>query len=254
MLERLGSLLPDGLLSRLQRKLREADLPFLAEEYAGAVLALSVLFFLLLLPLSPVLALLVSLLLFSLLLYLPSYLSFVRARRAERELPFFLKSLSTLLKSGVDPLSSLEIASRGYPVLGSAIQKILSLRRSGVPLRRAFEEVAESFASERLKRSLLMVEQVISGGHGVEALDRYADSLLSSKRVEIKEFSNRLALYTLAFIALTALAPSILLMYTLLLPLVFKTAASPVLLLFVLFFLVPVLTLFLLGYVSSQVG
>ncbi len=100
----------------------------------------------------------------------------------------------------------------------------------------------------------MLVYQVIEGGYGVESLDRYAESLINSRRVEIKEFSNKLALYTLVFIALTALTPSILLMYSLLIPSIFHTAIDVSLVLFTLFFVVPLLTVVTLGYISSRVG
>ncbi len=250
----VGELFSESLRRRVQRNLIMADVPMLAEEYLGWSLILSILLAILLLSVSFILSLLAFVLVISSALYLPSYLAYVRSRRAESELPFFLKSLSTLLKSGIDPMSSLEIASRGNPVLRKSVERIIRLRKSGTPLSRAFEKEADTYTSERIKRSLMLVYQVIEGGYGVESLDRYAESLINSRRVEIKEFSNKLALYTLVFIALTALTPSILLMYSLLIPSIFHTAIDVSLVLFTLFFVVPLLTVVTLGYISSRVG
>ena len=251
---RIGELFSENLRRRVQRNLIMADIHLLAEEYLGWSLIISLVVSVLLLPFSFILSILAFVLTLSFALYLPSYLAYVRSRRAESELPFFLKSLSTLLKSGIDPLSSLEIASNGNPVLGGSIRRILRLRKGGTPLSRAFEKEADTYVSERIKRSLMLVHQVIEGGYGVESLDRYAESLINSKRVEIKEFSNKLALYTLVFIALTALTPSILLMYSLLIPTIFHTVVDTSIVLFTLFFAVPLLTILTLGYISSRVG
>ncbi len=245
----LGNLFSEATRRRVQKNLRYADIELTAEEYLGYTFLLSVVLFLFALPLSPLLSLVILLTVIGTALYLPVYLGGVRSSRAERELPFFLKSLSTLLKSGIDPLTALRLASRGNPILGRSINRVLRLRRSGIPLMRAFEREAETYTSERVARSLLLVAQVIEGGYGVQSLDRYADSLVHSKRIEVREFSNKLAVFTLVFIAVTALVPSILLMYSVLLPLIFGTAVDTAVLLFVLFFIVPLVTALTLGYI-----
>lgn len=250
----LGELFSEHTRRRIQRKLREADLNIAAEHYLGWLLVLSLILFILTLPLSIPLSLIVLFLSLGTGLYLPSYLSYLRASRAEREMPFFLKSLSTFLKSGIDPLSALKLSSQGNPTFSSIVSRILKLHSTGISLRRAFEREAENISSEKVSRTLLMIYQVIDGGYGTESLDRYADSLLHSRRIEIREFSSKLALYTLIFIALTGLVPSILLMYSLLLPTVFGGAMDPAVILFTLFFLVPLLTVLTLGYMSGRVS
>ena len=249
---RLGELFTPPLRKRVQQRLRYAGLSLTAEEYLGWIFLLSLLSFLFLLPLNVFLALVIPLFFFFSALYFPLYLGYIRSQRAEAELPFFLRSLTTLLRGGIDPLTSLDLASMGRPTLRKSVRNILSLHASGISLPRAFQREAETYFSSRVEKTLLMVSSVIESGHGVDALERYAETLLHSKKLEIKEFSSKLATYTLVFIALTALVPSILLSYSVLFPVVFGEPLDPALLSFVLFFAIPILSLLTLLYVGRR--
>ncbi len=249
---RIGEMFSVGLRRKIQKRLRYAGLSLTAEEYLGWVFLVSLLTFILLLPLNPLLAILLPSLFFFSSLYAPLYLGYIRSQRAESELPFFLRSLSTLLRGDIDPLTSLDLASVGRPTLRGSVLNVLSLHDSGLPLPRAFQREAETYLSPRVEKSLLMVSSVIESGHGVDALERYAETLLHSKRLEMKEFSSKLATYTLVFIALTALVPSILLSYSVLFPVVFGEPLDPALLSFVLFFGVPLVSLLTLLYIGRR--
>ncbi len=251
-IEDLGELFSEETRRKVQRRLVTADIPITSERYLGYILIVFLFIFLVLLPVSPILSVLVSMLVLSLSLYLPIYLAHLRSRKAEQELPFFLKSLSTLLRSGIDPLTALRLSSKGTTVLEKSIQKVLNLHDKGTSLRKAFDREGNTYTSERLVRTFNLLGEIIEGGYGIESLERYADSLLYSKKIEVRDFSNKLALYTLLFIAITAIAPSILLMYSLLLPVVFGTVVSSATLYFLLFFVIPLLTILTLAYIGSR--
>ena len=248
----LGELFSERLRKRVQKKLVTAGMGISSEEYLGWGLVFFFFVFLVILPLSPLLSVLASLLVFSVLLYLPDYLSFVRGRKAEHELPFFLRSVVTLMKSGFDALTVLNLLSKGRGVLNKSMLNVLELHRKGIPLGRAFEREADTYVSEKVSRTLRLLGDIVEGGYGVDSLDRYADSLLHLKRIELREFSSKLALYTLLFIAITAVVPSILLIYSLVLPITFGVEVSESILVFILFFVIPLLTLTTLLYIGSR--
>ncbi len=248
---RIGALFSEDMKRRIGRHLRNADISISPEDYLGYAFILSILP-LLLVFVDPILAIMLSLSIFSISLYLPILLSHIRGRVAEWELPFFLKSLSTLVRSGIDPIRGMEIASKGRKYIENSMKRILSLHKGGLPLKRALEGEASTYTSDSVRKTLEMLSEVIEGGTGWEALERYADSLLMTKKLEIREFSSKLSLYTLMFIALTALVPSILIIYTHILPIVFGTPQDVRILYFTLYIVLPMATVVMLVYIARK--
>ncbi len=244
----IGSLFSEPLRRRIQRKLVEAGIMVTSEEYIGVVALLSLVVSTILLTFDAILSVIAFFVLFSLGIYLPNLLSSLRSKNALEELPFFLKSIDTFLSAGFTLKQSIYVAAVGRGVIEDSAKRIMKLNDSGIPFYQAVKIEGSTYSDERVRQVFNLLSDISRTGSKGDVLKRLSENMLISRKLETKEKMSRVSVTTLFFIAITALIPSMLIMYMSLYPVVFGTAVDIGLLYFVLFFAAPLTAIGVLVY------
>lgn len=200
--------------------LKAADIPLSYKNYIRLLVALSVGIGAIVSLLDPSIALLVTPVLLLSGLFFPRYAALLRTRQAEAELPLFLRSVSTVVRLEMTPLDVLLISSEGLNIIKKSIKKVENLYREGIPLREAMKKEALTYLSPTVKRGLLTAVEAAEN-RIVEPLERQALALIQTRRLKNREFSGKVAMLSLLFVAVTAIVPAMLLSYSVLLPVIF---------------------------------
>lgn len=137
-----------------------------------------------------------------------------KQRRLERELPFALLSMSTELSIGVQFERALEHCSRESGSLAFELRKALAeVRMKGSSIQEALFALSERSNSVAFKRSIAHLVGVYEQGGNkktvAESLRRIALEQLNSQRIEAKAFSQKLVVFSLMFIAVSAIIPAL---------------------------------------------
>ncbi len=130
----------------------------------------------------------------------------------EKHLPFFLMSLSVQLKVGVPLLKALKnTCSKEKNVLGKELLSSLrQVEEGGASLQDSLLALSERIDSFMFKRALAQIISVYEQGtKNVESLTTLAKEQLAVQKTQSKEFSGKLALYSLFFIAVSTIIPAL---------------------------------------------
>lgn len=200
----------------LQEKLLKAGLKINVEDYllrSTGILLLAT--FITYLIFRPRLSFLALFLVFGVLIiiYIPFRLARVRAERAEAELPYVMRTIASEVEAGVPYIQALRDGAKAGKTMGKALEEAIYLYKRGIPMERALQSVGESLESERVQRAFLHLGILYQSGREATTVKKLADEMIAIHRAEAKRFSAELAMYTLFFIAVAALIPSLFEMY-----------------------------------------
>ncbi len=221
----LARLLPLAPSKSLEASISRAGMAIPARAYLSvsffSSLLLSLYFFAILLSLSfpPLDSLAWSLLIFALLLYIflryPNSVAKRRAQAIESDLPLALRSaaMQVQLKLDFEKILS-ELAEAGYgcsPLLSVALREI----KSGKSIPQSLSHAQTLCDSVYFKRSCASLSFCYEHGGGSDQLMSLAGEIASVQQSQGREFSSKLAILGLIFIASSALLPSFFLVFAL---------------------------------------
>lgn len=193
---------------------------------------------------------------FAVQLRLPKMRSKRIAALAERDLPFALLSMSTELNMGISFEKSLKnIARGGYGIVSMEFQNALDeILEFGVPVHEALIHSSESVDSISFKRA---VSQIVNAYHRGgkncgDSVKRIALEILSRQKSESKEFSGKLAVFSLLFIAVSAIVPAIFLALIAVGSFFLKIKFSPLQIMLIVAVGFPLLDLAVFFYIKSK--
>ncbi|HZX34307.1 MAG TPA: type II secretion system F family protein [archaeon] len=151
---------------------------------------------------------------FFFLLYRPKLLLRKKASQVEKHLPFALMQLSVELNIGVPFDRALErVANSDYGELSKVLGKALKhCTKSGLSIPEALREAGRESGSKQFRRSAAQITAIYSHGtvkNPGEIIRRIALEQLSRQKSEAKEFSGKIAVVSLAFIAVSAIMPAL---------------------------------------------
>jgi len=151
---------------------------------------------------------------FAIMLYFPKRKAEKIAKLIERELPFALLAMSAELNMKVSFEKSLENIAKGdYGMFSKEIKNGLKeIREYGKTVQEALKNIGEKSDSLMLKRTMSQLIGVYEQGaknEPGEPIKRIALEILSRQKAEAKEFSGKLAVFSLMFIAVSAIIPAI---------------------------------------------
>ena len=144
----------------------------------------------------------------------PKYLANKRAALIERDLPFAMMELSLHTKAMLTTEKGIQKISDGsYGLISEEFRKVLEkVRGKGASLQEALLEMSERFDSRSLKRSIMHIISCYETGNrrlGAATLKRAGRDELSRQRSISREFSGKIALLSLMFIAVSAIVPAL---------------------------------------------
>jgi len=131
-----------------------------------------------------------------------------RARGIEKELPNCLRLIGIHLNIGLSFEQSLKSACSNS-VLGSELKHVIKNIDNGSSVQEAFGALANRIDSVFVKRAVAqLIASYEKGGSG-ETLKKLADEQESIIRARLKEYNGKMTVYSLLFIAISAVFPAI---------------------------------------------
>jgi len=147
--------------------------------------------------------------------YYPYSLRLYYQGRIEKELPYFLLDLDIKLSVGQDFISSLKSTAKDYSELGEIVSSCVLQYERGVPFHKSFLQASSFFELSDLSRALIQIQNIYLSGYNTKSgvLLRLAEELLTNQKTKIKLYNSKLVMISLLFIGITALLPSLFLVF-----------------------------------------
>lgn len=133
----------------------------------------------------------------------------------ESELPYFLIDLDIKLGLGIPIHDAIESSAKEYKELNNIFQKVLHQNKIGIPFYKIFLKLSSQYESEDLKRAFNQIIVAYESGYNDRQgpLLDLAEEILNKQKTQIKLYNSKLAMISLLFIAITALIPSLFLIF-----------------------------------------
>ncbi|MFA5764026.1 MAG: type II secretion system F family protein [archaeon] len=128
------------------------------------------------------------------------------AKKIENGMPNFLTNLITELKVGKNVFDAIKKCATGE--VGSEYLQVLKNVEQGTSFSDALLEMNASCGSLIVKRTNSNLNNLYLHGNDVYSLKKFNDELLMRQRIESKEFSGKMVVYALVFIAVSAIVPA----------------------------------------------
>lgn len=159
-------------------------------------------------------ALLIFFLCLGFLLYQPILTKKKIASLIEKDLPFALMSMSVGLNMKIPFEKTIEnITSENYGLVSVEFRKIISdIREGGASVQEAFFSFSERTDSQMVKRCVSQLVNIYEQGakeNAGEPIRRLAAEQLAKQKAISKEFTGKLVVFSLMFIAVSAIIPAL---------------------------------------------
>jgi Flp pilus assembly protein TadB len=159
-------------------------------------------------------------------LALPNILAKRRQALIEAELPFFIREIAAYIDVGLPFEKAVSrMAKAGY-ILSPEFSRFTNELSTGKSMQQALSNLSSRTASLPLKRALLLLSTIYETGSKTEPLKRLSEELSESQVLQMRAESGRFSLFTIAFIAASALVPSFFMVYATLSPALLQQQVS----------------------------
>ena len=146
---------------------------------------------------------------FIILLQLPLAKKRKETKKFEADLPFFLLHLATEIKIGKSFSKAMNDSCKEENRAALEFEDVLADVKKGMSFQEALEKMNKKFDSLNVKRALSNLANIQRHGkRDVTSIRKLAQELLLKQRIESKEFSNKMVMYSLVFIAVSAIVPA----------------------------------------------
>jgi len=142
---------------------------------------------------------------------IPLILKKRKAKKIEKHLPFALMAMAVELNINLSFEKILSNLSEGnYGEFSSEIKKTEKEIESGASIQKALFNLSERTDSKILKRSVSQIVSIYEHGSKEkgEPIKQLAKELLSRQKIEAKEFTSKMIMYSVIFIVLSAIIPA----------------------------------------------
>lgn len=189
--------------------------------------------------------------------YLPIMKKKGNAALIEKDLPFALMSMSVLLNINIPFEQAVEsIARDNYGMLSKEFQKISEeIKQSGASIQEALFNFSERIDSLNVKRSVTQLVSIYEQGSkefAGEPVKRLAIEQFAKQKAIAKEFSGKLVVFSLLFIAISAIVPALFQSFILVGSMFMSLDFTPLQVLIIAIIGFPSLDLIILLYIKSQ--
>ena len=130
------------------------------------------------------------------------------AGKMEKELPLALRSVAALLSAGMPFEDALEQCCRGTPI---ARQFQMALREAsyGKTVPAALSSIAARFDSKELQKAISYLNSIYAKRGDPLSLKKLSEEIAAVQRAAMREYSGKLVVYSLVFIAVSAIVPAL---------------------------------------------
>jgi len=159
--------------------------------------------------LSAGIALIIAIIIFVLLIQFPIAKKKAYSKRVEADLPLFLLRLATEIKIGKSFPKAINDSCKEEGFASKEFKIILNDMQKGASFQEALQEMNERIDSVNIRRACSNLSNLsIQGTKDVSGLKKLSQELLLKQRIESKEFSGKMVIYALVFIAVSAIVPA----------------------------------------------
>ncbi|MDP6671148.1 MAG: hypothetical protein QGI60_05025 [archaeon] len=144
--------------------------------------------------------------------YLPTMQRKRHAKIVEGQLPFALMNIAVEMNLGLKFEKILKNASRQDNEIGKEFKKVfLEATKKGASVQEALMHFCERIDSLEVKRAIALFVSVYEQGQKAsgESVKMLAKEMLAKQRAVSKEFSGKLVVYSLLFVAVSAIVPAL---------------------------------------------
>ncbi len=175
----------------------------------------------------------------------------------EKELPFALNSFALSLSLGSSFEDCLKaVADGGYRLVSKEFSNsILLMEKQGSSVQDSLRPIAARYNSLDAKRAVSQVVAVYEQGSRTKSCDsinRIASEILRKQKSEARDFSGKLVVFSLLFIAVSAIVPAIFQAYIIIGGLFLKTDFTPLDVFLIVAIGFPVLDIGILAFIRSK--
>lgn len=161
-------------------------------------------------------AIIATLIVFLLLLQLPLAKRKQYAKKIESDLPLFLTKLASEINLKKSFNQAILSAANDNGAVSSEFKLIVKDMNKGASFQEALENMNQRIDSKHIKRACSNLSNLHNNGKkDVSGIKKLAEELLLKQRIESKEFSGKMAVYALVFIAVSAIIPAMFMSFTL---------------------------------------
>jgi pilus assembly protein TadC len=129
------------------------------------------------------------------------------SKKVESEMPNLIINLITSIKSGKDLISSIKDNIENNAI-GKEMEIVLKDVKNGFSFQKALENFNKRVDSIDVKRLSSSLNNIYLYGGKEIALKKLSEELLLKQKIESKEFSGKMVVYSLVFIAVSAIVPA----------------------------------------------
>jgi archaeal flagellar protein FlaJ len=130
-------------------------------------------------------------------------------KKFEAGLPFFLLNLSTEIMTGKSFSHALKDSCKEEDFVTKEFLVVFEDTEKGLSFEEALNKMNKKFDSLTVKRALSNLSNIHRHGKkDVVSIKKLAQELLMKQRIESKEFSSKMVMYSLVFIAVSAIVPA----------------------------------------------
>jgi archaeal flagellar protein FlaJ len=146
---------------------------------------------------------------FVLLIQLPLIKKRNYAKKIEAELPLFLLRLATEIRLGKNFSTAIKDLSKGNDCVSKEFEKVVYDLHKGASFSESLNKMNERLNSAQIRRALSNLNNIQNqGSKDTSGLKKLAEEMLLKQRIESKEFSGKMTVYALVFIAVSAIVPA----------------------------------------------
>ncbi|MCK4327724.1 MAG: type II secretion system F family protein [Candidatus Diapherotrites archaeon] len=130
------------------------------------------------------------------------------AGRVEAELPLALRSMATLIAVGLPFEEALQQSCEGSGLarhVGIALKEV----EFGAAVPQALNSMVARVDSGQLQKAVMQLNSIYSKRGGASALKKLSEEIAAMQKAALREYSGKLAVYSLVFIAVSAILPAL---------------------------------------------
>lgn len=180
-----------------------------------------------------------------------------KSERIERDLPFALMHLRTRLALGEQFENALKsVAESVKGELGRELKGIaIEISEKGASVEEAFLHVMQRIPSIQFKRACSQIVSLYEQGFSrneLRSLKSLHNELLSEQRAKLKDFSGKMVVYSLMFVAFSTVLPALFLAFILVGSLFLELNVSPTSAFLIVILLFPAIDFAVLLYIREK--
>ncbi len=138
----------------------------------------------------------------------PSYRKKEVAGKAEKELPLALRSIATLLAAGMPFERAMKQCCQGTAI-GDMLGQALHEAKLGKAMPEALHSLGEAVESRQLQKAMAQLSSAYSKRGSPMQLRKLGEEIAAVQKAAMGEYSGKLVVYSLVFIAISAIVPAL---------------------------------------------